>query len=64
MQEAQVPDTLAQDVLVEAASEVAFQQPVVVHRLGHNATHELEVAEVVGVAVRRGVYGVGDAVAG
>ena len=59
-----VPDALPQDVLVEAAGEVALQEPVVVHGLGHHATHELEVAQVVGVAVRRGVDGVGDAVAG
>lgn len=58
-----IPDTLAQDVLVEAAGEVALQKPVVVHCLGHHATHKLEVAEVVGVAVRRGVDGVGDPVA-
>lgn len=50
-------------MLVEAAGEVAFQEPVVVHGLGHHATHKLEVAEVVGVAVGRRVDGVGDAVA-
>lgn len=64
MSTAPLPDTLAQDVLVEAACEVALQQSVVVHGLGHHATYELEVAEVVWVAVGRGVNGVGDPVAG
>lgn len=58
-----VPDALAQDVLVETAGEVALQQPVVVDCLGHHAAHKLEVAKMVGIAVGRGVDGVGDAVA-
>lgn len=50
-------------MLVEAAGEVALQQPVVIHCLGHHTTHKLEVAEVVGVAVRGGINGVRDTVA-
>ncbi len=52
----------AEDVLVEGASEEAVEQLVVVDRLGDNATDELEVGQVVGVAVGGRVDGVGDAV--
>ena len=51
-------------MLVEGAREVALQQLVVVDGLGDDAAHELEVAEVVGVAVGGRVDGVGHAVAG
>lgn len=50
-------------MFVKTAGEVAFQQPVIVDSLGNNATHKLKVAEVVGIAVRRRVYSVCDAVA-
>lgn len=57
-----IPDTLAQDVLVEAASEVALQQPVIIDCLGHHTTHKLKVAQVVVVTVGRGVDGIRDPV--
>lgn len=59
-----LPDTLSQDVFVEAACEVTLQQSVIVHRLGHHAADELEVTEMVRVAVRRRVDGISDPVAG
>ena len=58
-----LPDRLAQDVFIEGPGEVTLEQPVVVDGFGHDAPHKLEVAEVVGVAVGRGVDGVGDPVA-
>ena len=51
-------------MLVEGAREVALEQLVVVDGLRDDAPHELEVAQVVRVAVRQRVDGVGDAVAG
>lgn len=40
-------DSLGENVLVEAASEVALQQLVVVDCLGNHPAHELEVVQVV-----------------
>ena len=59
-----IPDRQAKHVFVERSGEVALQQFVVVHRFGNDAPHELVVAEVVGVAVRRRVDGVRNTVAG
>lgn len=58
----EIPDTLAQDVLVEAASEVALQQSVIIDCLGHHTTHKLKVAQVVGVTMGRWVDGICDPV--
>lgn len=49
-------------MLIEGAGEVALQQLVVINGLGNDATHKLEVAEMVGVAVRRGIDGVSNSV--
>lgn len=57
-----LPNTFPQDVLVEAACEVALQQPVIVHSFGHNPPHKFEVTEMVGIAVRGRVDCVGDSV--
>lgn len=57
-----VLDTLAKDVLVEGAREVALEQLVVVDGLGDDAADELEIAQVVRVAVRRRVDHIRDAV--
>lgn len=62
--ETSLPNALPQDVFVEAACEVALQQSVIVHSLGHHAPHKFEIAEMVGIAVRRRVDGVGDPVSG
>ena len=43
--------SLSQNVLVEAAGEVALQQLVVVDCLGNHSAHKLEVVQVVGVDV-------------
>lgn len=55
-----LPDRLAQNVFVEGPSKVALQEAVVIHSFGHDASDKLEVAEVVGVAVRRWIDGVCD----
>lgn len=57
-----LPNTLPQNVFVKAACEVALQEPVIIHGLGHYPSHKLEVTEMVGIAVRRRVDGVGDPV--
>lgn len=49
-------------MFVEGSCEVALKQLVVVDGLGDDASHKLEVAEVVGVAVGCWVDGVGHAV--
>ena len=49
-------------MLVEGSGEVALEQLVVVDGLGDDSTHELEIAEMVGVAVARSVDSVGDPV--
>jgi hypothetical protein len=51
--------SLGQNVLVEAAGEVALQQLIVVDRLGNHSAHKLEVVQVVGVDVGKVVDCVG-----
>jgi hypothetical protein len=43
--------SLGQNMLVEAACEVALQQLIVVDRLGDHSPHKLEVVQVVGINV-------------
>ena len=59
-----ISHSLGKNVFVEGACEVAFKQLVVVDSLGDDSTHELEVAEVVGVDVGEVVDGVGHPVPG
>ena len=58
-----VAHRLAEDVFVEGAREVALEQLVVVDRLRQEAPDELEVAQVVRVAVRQRVDRVRHAIA-
>jgi hypothetical protein len=49
-------------MLVEGTCEVTFQQLIIIDGLSYDTTNKLEVAQMVGVAVRRGVDCVCDAV--
>jgi len=51
--------SLGKNVFVEAASEVALQQLVVIDCLGNHSPHKLEVVQVVGVDVREVVDCIG-----
>lgn len=56
-------DICPDDVLVEGSRKVTLHQLVIVNCLGYNPPNKLKVAEMVTVAVRRLVDGVGDAIA-
>ncbi|KAH3893123.1 hypothetical protein DPMN_017267 [Dreissena polymorpha] len=50
-------------MLVEGPREITLHELVIVDGLGNNPAHELEIAQVVAVAVREGVDGIDDTVA-
>jgi hypothetical protein len=54
----------AQNVFVERASKVALEQLVIINGLGNDAADEFEVAQVIGIAMRRRIDHVGNAIAG
>ena len=51
-------------MLVERSSEVTLQQFVVVDSLGNHSSDKLEVAEMVGIDVRKVIDGVSNSVPG
>ena len=55
---------LSQDVLVERTREIALEQLVVVDRLGNDATDELEIAQVIRIAIRKPIGHVRHPIAG
>jgi len=50
-------------VLVERARKVALEQLVVINGLGNDSANEFEVAQVIGIAMRRRINHVGDPIA-
>lgn len=47
-----IRDRFAQNMLIEGASKIAIQKLVVVDRFGNDTSGELEVGQMVGVALR------------
>ena len=46
------PDSFAKDMLVEWASEITLKQFIIIDCFGEESSNELEITEVIRVAVR------------